>query len=127
MKIRRLVLCTALLLTACGGTQTSLVVTGRPSASYTGQVAVIMDGATLPSNFEEVGIVQAIGHGDEADMPHVIEGLRQKAASLGCDTVIRVKVDQGVTIASGTGVAIRTLAASPAPAPAQPSSGASTP
>jgi hypothetical protein len=56
---------------------------------------------------------------------HVIEGLRQQAASLGCDTVIRVKVDQGAAMASGTGVAIRTLAARPAPAQSSP--GASNP
>jgi len=82
-----------------------------------------MDGSPLPQNFEEVGIVQAIGRGTEADMPHVIEGLRQQAASLGCDTVIRVKVDQGSTVASGTGVAIRSLAPGQFPAPVQYPSG----
>jgi uncharacterized protein YbjQ (UPF0145 family) len=52
-------------------------------------------------------VVQAIGKGPHADLAHVIDGLKAEAARLGCTAVINVKVDQGASTASGTGVCMR--------------------
>ena len=108
--MKRIVLLSLLSLfaAACGTTRTSRVVTGKSSSPYSGDVKVLMDGAAVPAGLEEVGLVQAIGHGLHANLEHVIEGLRAEAAALGCDTVAQVKVDQGASQASANGVCLRT-------------------
>jgi len=108
--MKRIVLLSLLSLftVACGATRTSRVVTGKSLAPYSGDVKVLMDGADVPKGLEEVGLVQAIGHGLHADLQHVIEGLRAEAAAMGCDTVAQVKVDQGASQASANGVCLRT-------------------
>jgi hypothetical protein len=95
-------------LTACATTETHRVMVGPGAPRFSGPVAVVLDGAPLPGEFEEVAIVQAIGKNGHDDLEHVVEGLRREAAALGCDAVIRVKVDQGSSLASATGVAVRT-------------------
>ena len=83
------------------------VVTGTPGRPWNGYPSIVMDNEPAPGDFEEVAIVQAVGSGTHADMPHVLNGLQEQAASLGCNYVIRVHVDQGATISSATGVAGR--------------------
>jgi hypothetical protein len=76
-----------------------------------------MEGQTPPPAFVEVAIVQAVGHGWNANLAEVINGLRFEAARLGCDIVIHVRVDQGGSTTSGTGIAGR-AAGAPQPWPA---------
>ena len=108
--MKRIILLSVLSLftAACGTTRTSRVVTGKESAPYSGEVKILMDGTPVPEGMQEVALVQAIGHGFHADLEHVIQGLRAEAATLGCDAVVRVKVDQGSTQASANGVCMRT-------------------
>ena len=84
-----------LLASGCGFTSTHQVVTGRPGAPWTGEVHIVLESAPVPPNLDEVAIVQAVGHGDEADLEHIIDGLKQQARALGCDNVVRVHIDQG--------------------------------
>lgn len=91
----------------CSYTKTSSVITGRAHAPHHGEVKVLMDGAPIPENAEEVGLVQATGYVGNANLASVIDGLRQEASRLGCDTVARVKVDQGSAQASANGVCLR--------------------
>ncbi len=91
----------------CGSTTTHRFLVGPPMTPASTNVAVILDGSPLPPLFVEVAIVQAVGRGTQADLEHVIDGLRREAAAVGCDAVIRVRIDQGATTASGTGVAVR--------------------
>ena len=95
------------LLVACGTTTTHAVLTGVPGAPRGGEVQVIMGDAPPPADLKEVGIVQAVGHGTEADLEHVMMGLKEKALSLGCTVIAKVKIDQGASTASGTGLCMR--------------------
>ena len=96
------------LLAGCGTVQTSRVVTGSPQPPYGGNVSVLMDGAGLPQNAVEVALVSSRGTGTMAKLEDVIAGLRTEAGALGCDCVARVKFDQGATIATATGVCLKT-------------------
>ena len=91
----------------CGTTSTHRVVIGPVAPAQRGGVLVLSEGAALPDTYAEVAIVQAIGRGTHADAEHVLEGLRAEAATLGCDAVVRVHIDQGTNQTSATGVAIR--------------------
>jgi hypothetical protein len=98
----------------CYGVSTHRVLTGEPGPPFAGSVAVHMDGAPLPPNYEEVALVQAEGSG--ANLETLLPALRRQAAALGCDAVVLVKVDQGAAHASATGVAVRLQPAAPRPA-----------
>lgn len=97
------------LLGACGTTTTHAVLTGSPGAPAGpgGGVQIVMGDEQPPQGMTEVGIVQAIGHGTHADLEHVVAGLQEKARELGCTVVAKVKIDQGASTASGTGVCLR--------------------
>ena len=101
------VLLLAALLSACGSTTTHHVLTGVQGPPHGGDVLIVLQGQTPPPGGQEVGVVQAIGRGTHADLAHVVDGLKQEAARLGCTAVINVKVDQGASTASGTGVCMR--------------------
>lgn len=92
----------------CGALTMHHVLTGAPAPAFGGDVRVVMEGSEGPSGFVEIAIVQAHGTGQNADLEHVIDGLRVRAAALGCDTIVRVRVDQGVSNASASGVCGRT-------------------
>jgi len=96
-----------LLLIACGTTTTHSVLTAAPGAPRLGEVQILMGDDAPPPGLTEVGIVQAIGHGTNADLEHVVSGLKEKARELGCTVVAKVKVDQGSSTASGTGICLR--------------------
>jgi hypothetical protein len=85
--------------------ETHRVLTGPPGRPYAGSVAIHMDGAPLPTKYEEVALVQAEGYGQ--NMSTLLPALSAQAAALGCDAVILVRVDQGAGHASATGVAVR--------------------
>lgn len=109
-------------LVGCGTVTTHHVLSGPPAAPHQGPVAIAMEGAPVPAELEEVAIVQAVGNGEMADLPHVIDGLKAEARSLGCTHVVRVRIDQGSGMASGSGVAgrLRASAAPPTAAPMTP-------
>ena len=98
-----------LLLAACGTTTTHSVLTGAPGRPHAGDVGILMGDDAVPAGLTEVGLVQAIGHGTNADLEHVVDGLKEKARELGCTVVAKVKVDQGSSTASGTGICLRPL------------------
>jgi hypothetical protein len=96
------------LVAGCGTVQTSRVMTGSSQPAYGGNVSVLMDGVALPRNAVEVALVSSRGTGTMAKLEDVIAGLQAEAGSLGCDCVARVKFDQGATIATATGVCLKT-------------------
>ncbi len=110
----------------CGSTSTYHFITGPVGRPARGEPRVFLAGASLPSNYTEVAVVQAIGRGNHADLGHVVEGLRAEAATLGCDAVIATRSDRGETQMSGTGVAVR-WTEGPAPTPAPPRGTTTTP
>lgn len=88
----------------CAYTDTNSVVTGPPQPPNQGGVRIVMEGGTAPAGFQEIALVQATGHGGNADMAHVIYGMQKEAQAHGCNIIIHVRVDQGSGEASGTGV-----------------------
>ena len=57
--------------------------------------------------YTEIALVQAIGYGADAGAEGVLAELRRKARALGCDGVIRARVDVGYTRSHGAGVCVR--------------------
>lgn len=112
----------ALGLSACGSTSMYHVVIGARGPAHRRDVPVLLEGTAPSSNYTEVAVLQAIGRGNHADTEHVVEGLRAEAATLGCDAVLAVHVDQGASAASGVGVGVRWAAGAPpeSPAPRRP-------
>ena len=88
---------------ACGSIRSSHVLTApsRPPSRF---VRVFLEGQGVPPTFQEIAIVQTVGSGPYANLQDVVEGLQERAASLGCSVVVHVRVDTGSTTSSGTGV-----------------------
>ncbi len=102
----------------CGYTESHEVVLRAPSAPSGRVVEVYMLGQSPPRPFYEVALLQVIGHGSDANLEDIVKALTHRAASLGCDAIVRIGVDQGYSIAHGFGVCVRWASAAPAPAPA---------
>ena len=94
----------ALVVCGCGATRVSHVMTGTARPPTAGAVTLYMESAPPPADFQEIALIQAVGHGGHADMEHAIEGLRRVALSLGCTTIVRIHIDQGASVASANGV-----------------------
>jgi len=92
---------------ACGFSERREVVfrmaprTGRP-------VEVYMVGQQAPRPFDELGLLQIVSTGNQAEPEAVLAALSHRAEELGCDAMVRVRVDVGVTAAHGYGVCVRT-------------------
>lgn len=94
-------------LAGCITLRTEHVLTGAPRPAWSGDVKVSMEGAAVAGEYDEVAIVTATGSAMDATLPAVLGALQQRAASLGCNAVIRVRYDRGATAATATGVAVR--------------------
>lgn len=97
----------ALALAGCGTTMTAHAIIGQGGPAHARPVAVFLAGQRPPSNYAEVALVQANGRGDHNDPAHALDGLRQEAASLGCDAVVAARVDVGTNQTAAVGVAVR--------------------
>ena len=95
---------------ACGYSELHEVVfrtaprTGRP-------VEVYMVGQPAPRPFDELGLLQIVSTGNQAEPVTVVAALSSRAQALGCDALVRVRVDVGMTATHGYGVCVRTQAA----------------
>jgi hypothetical protein len=115
VKGRGKVLVLAACLVACGHSELHEVV--FRTAPRTGQpVEVYMVGQQAPRPFDELGLLQVVSTGDQAEAPTVLAVLSKRAAELGCDALVRVRLDVGLTATHGYGVCVRTQTAR-APAP----------
>ena len=81
----------------------------------------LADQAAPARPFYDIAIVQAIGFGTDATPEDVARALTDKAATLGCDAVVRASIDVGYSRAHAAGVCVKYLADGPAgPAPVLP-------
>lgn len=96
----------AAVLAGCTTLRSEHVLTGSPSAPWTGEVKVSMEGAPVAGEYEEVAIVSASGSAFDG-LPTVLGALRERAASLGCNAVVRIRYDRGTSQTTATGVAVR--------------------
>ncbi|HVJ91617.1 MAG TPA: hypothetical protein VM580_17560 [Labilithrix sp.] len=99
----------------CGHLETHHATLREPEAPTGRRVELYMADQALPARpYYEVALVQAIGFGNEAHPEDVAKGLSDKAASLGCDAVLRVFIDQGYSRAHAAGVCVKWLGPGPA-------------
>ncbi len=71
-------------------------------------------GAQRPTRaFYDVGLVQAVGFGDDATAGDIAYALRARGQQLGCDAVVNASVDVGASLAHGYGVCVRYVTGAP--------------
>lgn len=121
--MRRLVGILALLgLAACGHTEVHALLLRPHEAPAAHDPDLYFEGRGPGRPVYELAIVQVIGFGADANPEDVASALVARGRELGCDAIVRARVDQGVTRAHGVGVCVRyaPLASAPAPPPAPP-------
>jgi len=126
--MRRVILALGLVgTTACGGfTETHEVLLRAPSPPTGRGVELYVAEQTPPRPFWEIAMLQAIGHGGDANMEDVTKALAARAAHFGCDAVVHVRVEQGYGMAHAFGVCVR-WAGPAAPPPSAPPASAPAP
>lgn len=113
--LHALILCLAVLFAAgCARLKSDHVLIGQPGPPHGNAVRIVMIGAPEPT-IEEVAILQVAASGHKADLPHLMDALTQEAQRLGCDAVVRVRLDKGTTQATVSGVAGRIIGPDIAP------------
>ena len=121
--MKRAVLLLASLSLGCGTTVVHRYLLAPPGAPHGRPVRTILDGDPVPSA-QPVALVEAIGRGLNSDLPHLIEGLRAEAQSLGCDAVVQVRIARGSSTATAVGFAVRWVSRADGVTRAAPSSAA---
>jgi hypothetical protein len=96
----------AVALAGCVTLTSERVVTGAARPPFAGDVKVVMEGAPVPGDVEELAIVTASGQAMQATLPAVLGKLREEAAAAGANAVVRVRYDVGAQKATATGVAV---------------------
>ena len=101
-------------LTGCRHLETHYAALGGPASVPQAPAAEteLHVGAVPARPFVEQGLVQAIGHGDDAAEERVLGALREEGRRRGCEAVVRVRVDRGQGASHAIGVCVRWLAAS---------------
>jgi len=117
--IRALAAIAALALVACGHIETHEVVLRADTSGAAKDPDVYLEGRAPPRAFYEVALLQVVGFGSNANPDDVVLGLVARGRLIGCDAIVRARVDQGSSRASGFGVCVR-WSPSDAPAPAGP-------
>ncbi len=82
-------------LSGCGTSELHEVRILTPNG-VTSSVAVFLRGQDVPRSFEVVALLQGTGHGTEAKVELVIEKLKNRAKSLGCDLLTDVHFKEGM-------------------------------
>ncbi|WP_437504286.1 hypothetical protein [Sorangium sp. So ce1099] len=83
-----------------------MIMTARPKIPHRGGVVVVMEGEAAPRSFEEIAVINASGTLRQAEPEVVLDALRSMAARLGCNAVIRTRLDETSLSLSASGVCI---------------------
>ncbi len=93
-------------LAACVTLRADHVITGAARPPHAGEVRILMEGAPVPGDCDEIAIVSATGVEWKATLPAVLSALQKEAAAVGANAVVRVRYDRGSSSATATGVAV---------------------
>lgn len=117
-----LVTCAAFGVVGCGHSETHVAMLRAPQPATGHAVELyLVDQATPARPFFDIAIVQAIGFGTDATPEAVARALTDKAATLGCDAVVRTSIDVGYSRAHAAGICVKYLAdGPPGPPPVLP-------
>lgn len=96
----------AIMLGGCGHTDVNAVAFRAGLASQAAPVPIYLKGQATPAIGTDVALLQAIGHGSEAEPELVTAALAQRGASMGCDAVVRVQLTQGTGRIHASGVCV---------------------
>jgi hypothetical protein len=105
MRAKALILACALPLSACVTTHDYAYTVTTPGPPYAGTVAIYLVGAAPKGEFTEIAVVQAERSGGELE--DVLPALQARAAQLGCDVLLHVRIDKGESRIVATGMAAR--------------------
>jgi hypothetical protein len=121
-RVLALALAAVTALAGCGHTETHAAMLRAPQPRTGRAVELYVADQAMPTRpFYDVAIVQAVGFGSDANPEDVARALTEKAATLGCDAVVRVFIDIGYSRAHAAGVCVKFLEDGPAgPAPVLP-------
>jgi hypothetical protein len=124
--MKRAALALAFALAGCGHIETHDVLLRADSAPTARDPELYMEDRAPQRAFYDVAIVQVIGFGSDANTDDVIAGIVARGRGLGCDAVVRVRVDIGLSRANGFGVCVRwspgRAPSAPPPPPSAPTS-----
>jgi hypothetical protein len=118
----------ALVLCGCGHTEVHQVLLRVPTGKVSYDAELYLGDQNPRRPYYEMALIQAIGYGADANLEDVTDALRERGRYFGCDGLIRVRVDQGYSMAHGFGVCVKwaqvvaTPVPVPVPAPAPPAS-----
>lgn len=102
---------------ACGGHtefHQAMLRTAPPSSQ---PALVYVEGQMPPGDYYELGLVQAIGFGSEANPEELVRTLTKEGAALGCQAIVRVGIDTGYMRGHASGVCVRFVGDPPSAAP----------
>lgn len=99
----------AALLLVCGGCGFAEVHEAvlRPPAAPSRRVEVYVERAPLPRPVDDVAVVQVFASGDRADPQSVLDVMAARGSALGCDAIVRARVDSGGSLSVGSGVCVK--------------------
>jgi hypothetical protein len=93
-----------ILLVGCGTTEVHEVLL-RPVAPSRKEVPVYVVGQPIQRRMDDAAIVQVFASGE--DRRRVLTSLGSRGLDLGCDAIVRARVDEGHTMSVGSGVCVR--------------------
>lgn len=93
----------SVLLAGCGSTETHAMMF-RPATPSGGHDAVLFVESVPDRPFAEIGLLQAIGSGDQAHTPEVLNALRQEGRRRGCDAIVLARAASGAVSAHAAGM-----------------------
>jgi hypothetical protein len=73
-------------------------------------VELYLAGQPVPRSFTEVALLQAVGHGADANLESTMNAIARRAAALGCDAVVNAHFDGGTAMAHAFGACVVWLA-----------------
>lgn len=113
----------------CGHSETHVAMLRAPQPSTGHAVELYLADQASPARpFFDIAIVQAVGFGTDATPEAVARALTDKAATLGCDAVVRTSIDVGYSRAHAAGVCVKFLAdGPPGPLPVLPAAPGANP
>jgi len=104
----------------CGSTEVHEVLLRAPQPPTGRDVQVYLGNQAPPAPFYDLALLQAIGQDGDSNLEDVVDALRERGRALGCDAIVRVRVELGYTMAHGYGVCVKWAApAGKPPAPAR--------
>ncbi len=98
------------LVAGCGHTDVYQSVLRSPSPPTGKRAEVYMAPTPPPRPYADVAMSQVVGFGADANLEDSVHALSERAESLGCDAVVQVRVEIGMSISHGFGVCAKWVA-----------------